>query len=78
MKKISFLFLLLSPSVGLYAQTCQNCGVNQTSPQASLHVKGCGSTNLTSAFRVDNALGTSLFFVSDAKNIGMGTTTPSF
>jgi hypothetical protein len=41
-------------------------------------VKGCGSTNLTSAFRVDNALGTSLFFVSDAKNIGMGTTTPSF
>src|SRR3954471_13761969 len=78
MKKISLLCLMLSPYVGLFAQTCQNCGVNQSTPLSSLHVKGCGTTSATSAFRVDNSANTPLLFVRDDKNIGFGTITPVF
>jgi len=51
-------------------------GVGQTSPTSKLHIKGAGTTSTTSALNVTDSDGTSLLFVRDDGNVGIGTTSP--
>jgi hypothetical protein len=45
---------------------------------AKLHIKGSGTTNATTAFRVENANASGSMVVLDNGNVGIGTTSPSY
>jgi hypothetical protein len=54
-----------------------NVGIGTTTPTSRLHVKGSGTTDATTAFRVENANASGSMVVLDNGNVGIGTTTPS-
>jgi hypothetical protein len=67
---------LLISYQNISAQTCANCGINKEGPTSALHVHSCGTTSSTSAFNVEDSNSTSLLFVRDDGNVGIGTTSP--
>jgi hypothetical protein len=54
-----------------------NVGIGTTSPTSRLQVQGSGTTNATTAFRVENANASGSMVVLDDGNVGIGTTSPS-
>ena len=64
-------FLFLGFSIN-----AQNVGVNTSTPNSALEVKGNGDTDATSALNVTNSSQTSLLQINDNGRIGIGTTTP--
>ena len=71
--KFQLLFILLF--VG-FSMTAQNVGVNTSTPNSALEVKGNGDTDATSALNITNSTETSLLQINDNGRIGIGTTTP--
>lgn len=53
-----------------------NLGVCQVDPSSRLVVRGAGNSDQTSALNIVNSVGTSLFFVRDDGNVGIGVTNP--
>ena len=56
--------------------TAGNVGIGTTSPTSKLQVKGSGTTDATTAFRVENSNGDDTFIVRDDGKVGIGTTSP--
>jgi hypothetical protein len=54
-----------------------NVGIGTTPPTSRLQVKGSGTTNATTAFRVENANASGSMVVLDDGNVGIGTTAPT-
>ena len=52
-------------------------GIGTTTPTSRLQVKGSGTTDATTAFRVENANASGSMVVLDNGNVGIGTTSPS-
>ena len=59
-----------------FSMTAQNVGVNTSTPNSTLEVKGNGNTDATSALNVTNSEETSLLQINDNGRIGIGTITP--
>jgi hypothetical protein len=53
-------------------------GIGTSSPSSRLHVKGVDGTSSNSSLNVTNSSNTSLLFVRNDGNIGIGTTSPSY
>jgi hypothetical protein len=50
---------------------------NSDAVSSRIQIKGAGTTSATSTFNATNSSGTSLFFVRDDGNVGIGTTSPN-
>jgi hypothetical protein len=54
-------------------ETGSNVGINSITPTSKLVVRGSGSTNATSALRVNNSLDSTLLFIRNDGAVGFGT-----
>jgi hypothetical protein len=60
-----------------WIDTASRFGLGIKNPTSMFHIKGLGTTNTTSSLNVVNSADTSLLFVRDDGNVGIGTTTPT-
>lgn len=54
-----------------------NLAIGTSQVGSRLTIKGSGATSATSALSIQNSAGTSMLFVNDAGNVGIGTTNPA-
>jgi len=68
---------LIGSSTVMKIDSSGNVGIGTTTPTSRLQVKGTGTTNATTAFRVENANASGSMVVLDNGNVGIGTTAPT-
>jgi len=76
MKKNFLLSCSLLCSVSIFAQ--QRVGINETTPSASLEVKGAGTGSATATMLLKNSSSSLIMKVQDNGLIGLGTGTPQY